>query len=205
MAGPVEIVNLALSWIGQNPINALTDNQNEAIVMNANYNLSRDKVLGDYPWSFAIRREILSPVATPPAFGFAQRFLIPSDVVLVHRVQRPQNIGATLFSQVAEATRGAVQADWVKEGEFILAREEVIHCIFIIRVTNADLYSPSFIHALAARLAADTCLTFTENRKLKEEMEEMYDSKLADARFSDGRQGRTEKVVSNLLTGARTR
>ncbi len=205
MAGPVEIVNLALSWMGQNLINALTDEQNEAKIMNANYALSRDKVLGDYTWSFAIRREILSPVLPVPAFGFAQKFLIPSDVLLVHRVQRPQNIGATLFSQVAEATRGAVQADWVKEGQFILAREEVVHCIFIVRITNADLYSPSFIHALAARLAADTCLVFTENRKLKEDMEEMYDTKLADARFSDGRQGRTEKMVSNILTGSRTR
>lgn len=205
MAGPVEIVNLALSWLGQNQINALGDNQNEAIVMNANYALSRDKVLNDYPWTFAIRREILSPVLPLPPFGFAQKFLIPSDVVFVHRVQRPQNIGATLFSQVAEATRGAVQADWVREGQFILAREEVVHCIFVVRITNADLYSPSFIHALAARLAADTALVFTENRKLKEQMEIMYDSKLADARFSDGRQGRTEKVVSNILTGARTR
>lgn len=202
---PTQIANLALSWIGQNQINALGDNQNEAIVMNANFNLSRDKVLNDYPWTFATRREILSPVATPPVFGFAQQFLIPSDVLYVHRVQRPQNIGATLFSQVAEATRGAVQADWIREGQFILAREEVIHCIFIVQVTNADLFSASFIHALAARLAADTCLTFTENKKLKEYMEEMYDTKLADARFSDGRQGRTEKVVSNLLTGARTR
>jgi len=106
---------------------------------------------------------------------------------------------------VAEATRGAVQADWVREGQFILAREETIHCIFIIQITNADLFPPSFIHALAARLAADTALTFTENTKLKDRMEEMYVSKLAEAQFSEGRQGRTEKVVSNILTGARTR
>ncbi len=202
---PTQIVNLALSWLGQNQINALTDNQNEAVVMNANYLLSRDKVLNDYAWTFAIRRQILSPVATPPAFGFAQQFEIPSDVLYVHRVQRPQNIGATLFSQVAEATRGSVNADWVREGQFILAREEVIHCIFVVRITNADLYSPSFIHALAARLAADTALTFTENTKLKDRMEEMYIAKLAEASFSDGRQGRTEKIVSNILTGARTR
>lgn len=203
MAGPVQIVNLALSWIGQNQINALGDDQNEAIVMNANYALSRDKVLNDYAWTFATRREVLTPVVAAPAFGFEQQFLIPSDVLYVHRVLRPQSVGATLFSQVRSRT--GVNADWIREGQFILAREQVIHCIFIIQITNVDLFSPSFRHALAARLAADTCLTFTENRKLKEDMEDMYITKLADAVFADGRQGRTERIQSNLLTGARTR
>ncbi|MCK4897659.1 MAG: hypothetical protein KAS38_02690 [Anaerolineales bacterium] len=199
---PTQIANLALSWIGQNQINALGDDQNEAIVMNANFALSRDKVLNDYAWTFAIRREILAPVVTPPAFGFDNQFLIPSDVLYVHRVLRPSVAGGTIFSI---RSRTGVNADWVREGQFILSREAVVHCIFVIQITNADLFSPSFIHALAARLAADTCLTFTENRKLKEDMEIMYQTKLADAAFADGRQGRTERIQSNILTGARTR
>jgi hypothetical protein len=200
---PTQIVNLALSWLGQNQINALTDEQHEAQVMDANYQLSRDKVLNDNAWTFAIRREVLAPIVPAPAFGFDNQFLIPSDVLFVHRVLRPQSAGATLFSQVRSRT--GVNADWIREGNHILAREEVIHCIFIVRVTNADLFSPSFIHALAARLAADTALTFTENRKLKEDMEIMYMNKLAEAQYADGRQGRTERIQSNLLTGTRTR
>lgn len=205
MANPVQIVNLALSWMGQDLINALGDNQNEAKIMNANFALSRDKVLSDNAWTFAIRRQILTPDGTQPVFGFSNRFLIPSDVLTVHRVFRPQNIGATLFSQVAETVRGAHNADWIREGAFILAREETIHCIFIIRIENTDLFHPSFVHALAARLAADTAMTFTENEKLQTRMEDRYDAKLGEAQFSEGRQGRTERIVSNLLTGARTR
>lgn len=203
MANPVQIVNLALSWLGQNQINALGDNQNEAIVMNANYALSRDKVLNDSAWNFATRRQILSPLAAKPPFGFDNQFLIPSDVLYVHRVLRPQSTGATLFSQVA--SRISQNADWIREGNHILSREDVVHCIFIIQITNTDLFSASFVHALAARLAADTALTFTENIKLKDRMEEMYIAKLAEAQFSEGRQGRTEKIQSNLLTGTRTR
>jgi hypothetical protein len=62
MATPVQIANLALSWMGQRKINSLNDNQNEAIVMNANYELSRDKVLADAAWTFATERQVLSPV-----------------------------------------------------------------------------------------------------------------------------------------------
>lgn len=199
---PTQIANLALSWLGQNQINALGDEQNEAKVMNANYTLSRNKVLNDNAWTFAIRREVLVPVVPAPAFGFENKFLIPSDVLYVHRVLRPSTSGGGIFSV---RSRVGINADWTREGEFILAREAVVHCIFVIQVTNADLYSASFIHALAARLAADTALTFTENRKMKEDMEAMYVAKLAEAQFSDGRQGRTERVQSNILTGTRTR
>jgi len=198
---PTQIANLALSWIGQNQINALGDNQTEAIVMNANFDLSRDKVLNDYPWTFAIRREILAPIVPAPAFGYDNQFLIPSDVLYVHRVFRPESSGGLFTSR----TKNLPNANWEREGQHILTNEAVIHCIFVVQITNADLFSPSFRHALAARLAADTALTFTENRKLKEDMEIMYQTKLADAAFSDGRQGRTERVQSKILTGTRRR
>lgn len=199
--GPVQIVNLALSWLGQNLINALGDDQNEAKVMNANYALSRDKVLGDYAWTFAIRREILSPIATSPPFGYDNAFLIPSDVLTVHRVLRPESQGGLFTSR----SRDLPMASWEREGNLILSNIETVHCIFIIRVTNADLYHPSFIHAFAARLAADTALTFTEDKKLEIRMNERYDTKIAEASFAEGRQGRTERASSRILTGTRRR
>ncbi len=197
MANPVQISNLALSWMGQNLINSLTDNQNEAIIMNANYALSRDKVLNDYAWTFAMRREILAPILPVPVFGSANQFLIPSDVLFVHRVYRPSSRNLQ--------TNDLQNARWTREGQNILAREEVIWAHFIIRVTNTDLFSPSFVHALAARMAADTAMTFTESIRLEEKMEARYETKLADAAFADGRQGRTEKIKSTILTGTRTR
>jgi hypothetical protein len=77
--------------------------------------------------------------------------------------------------------------------------------LFIYRNTNTDMYPPEFNHALAARLAADTCLTFTENRQRQIDMETLFQEKLAAAAYSDGSQGRTEVLNSNILTGARSR
>ena len=199
--GPVEIANLALSWLGQNLINALGDEQNEAKIMNANYALSRDKVIGDYAWTFAIRREVLTPVAAAPEFGYDNKFLIPSDVLTVHRVLRPESEGGLFTSR----QRDLPMASWEKEGQFILSNIDVIHCIFIFRNTNTDQYHPAFIHALAARLAADTALTFTEDKKLEVRMNERYDTKIMEASFADGRQGRTERAASKILTGTRRR
>lgn len=204
MANEVQIVNIALSWLGQNQINALGDDQNEAKIMNANYATSRDKLLADHAWTFALRREILAPVAAPVEFGTAVKFLIPSDVLRVHRVFRPTGGGLSFIGNVIQ-TNVLQNARWVREGQFIVAREEIVWALFIFREVNTDTYSPSFVHALAARLAADTAMVFTENRKMFEQMEALFNDKLADALYSDGSQGRTEIVRSSRLTGIRTR
>jgi hypothetical protein len=54
-------------------------------------------------------------------------------------------------------------------------------------------------------LQADTALTFTENQKMADRMEAMYEAKLAEAMYADGRQGRTEVAASKILTGTRRR
>jgi hypothetical protein len=193
MTDPITICNLALSWLGQNSINDFEDDQNEAKVMSANYALSRDLVLEIRPWTFATTRATLSKSSEVLDFGVGNKFLIPSTVLKVHRVFKPGG------------TRKFTPADWSREGKFIIAPEEIVWCVFINRVDNADLYLPSFVHALAARLAADTCITLTENRRLKEDMEKMYIMKIADASASDGAQGRNEVFRSGRLIGARSR
>ena len=203
MTNQVQIANLALSWLGQNQINAFDDNQTEAKVMNANYAISRDKVMADAAWTFALRREILSPLTEDPEFGEGNVFQIPSDVLRVFRVYRPTGGGTFIGLQIQDSTFR--NAKWRKEGDKIIAREEVIWCHFIFRNVNTDQYPAPFIHAIAARLAADTCMTFTENRRMFEQMEAMYNDKMADALYSDGSQGRTELVRSSRLTGPRTR
>jgi hypothetical protein len=196
MADEVQICNLALSWLGQKRINSLKDNQTEAVVMDANYVLSRDKVLADHPWTFAIKRQKLTAVVGDPGFGPQNRFLIPSDVLRVFRVYRPND---------ASQADNFTNAYWTREGRYIYANEDVIWCHFIIRVTDPNLFSPSFVHALAARLAADTAMVFTENRQMLVDMEALYNEKMAEAAYADGSQGRTERVRSTILTGARKR
>jgi hypothetical protein len=182
--------------MGQRKINSLNDNQNEAIVMNANYELSRDKVLADAAWTFATERQVLSPVEDALAFGRGNKFLIPSEVLRVFRVFRP-----TSTSQTGKF----MSADWVREGRYIISSEEALWAMFIMKVSDPSLFSPSFVHALAARLAADTAITFTESIKMEEKMEARYIMKLEDAKYADGSQGTTEVVRSTKLTGARKR
>ena len=193
------MANLALSWMGQSLINSFSDNQTEAKVMEANYELSRDKVLGDYAWTFALERQTLAALADGPSWGSERRFLIPSDVIRVHRVYRPNLSGQGTIQ------RSMLPAQWERQGRYILANENTVWAEFIMKVTDAGQFSPGFVHALAARMAADTCMTLTENRQLLVDLEDLYDKKLDEAAYADGSQGRTEVIRSNKLTGARKR
>lgn len=201
MANQTQIVNLALSWLGQGQINNINDNQNEAKIMKANYDLSLDKLLGEHAWTFALRQEILPPLGPAPTFGGGQQFQIPSDVIFVHRVFRPNNSTLQSISNLNQLQN----ARWERIGDKINASQETLWCLFVVRVTNTDMFPPAFVHALAARLAADTCLTFTENNRMAIRMEEMYEAKLTEAAVEDGRQGRTETWNASKLTGVRTR
>ena len=97
------------------------------------------------------------------------------------------------------------KAKYIRNGQYIISNEETLWAVFIVRVVDSTMFSPNFVHALAARMAADTALTFTESLKLEEKMEARYDTKLADAKYSDGSQGTTEVLKSSRLTGVRRR
>lgn len=60
MSSEVDIVNNALSKIGQPPITALTDDVERARLANRIFTVIRDSVLRDYDWNFALKRVALS-------------------------------------------------------------------------------------------------------------------------------------------------
>lgn len=60
MASDVDIVNNALSKLGQSPITALTDDVERARLANRIFTTIRDAVLRDYDWNFALKRASIS-------------------------------------------------------------------------------------------------------------------------------------------------
>lgn len=190
-----QIANLALSWLGQNHITSIDDSQVEATVMKDNFDAARDLVLEDGAWTFATVRERWTPTNIDPAFGSDNVFLIPNNVLRVHRCYKASNNSSQRFTK----------AVWRREGAHILSPESVLWVFLINKVTNTDLFSPGFVHALAARLAADTALALTENEKLANRMEALYERKRSLGLSRDGLQGLNEKIDSSMLTGARSR
>ena len=205
------ICNLAMSWLGANEILDITDDKSvEAEHCRTNYDISREMVLEKGPWTFATTRRVLQVAANEePAFGPDAVFIKPTGSVRIWRIFKNADIGVN----------DSDYSNWNVEGDRILiyhARTEgaggpflgagggtIAFAQVIENVTDTSKFSANFAHALAARIAADTCIAITGNRNLKADMEAAFENKLSDAMSLDGTQARTEKTRATRLTRVR--
>lgn len=184
----VEICSAALAALGTTGIASLDDDSTEARACKAYYALVRDKVLEDRIWSFAKKQYVLTPDATAPLFGFTKRFLVPSEVVRVHRVDEGS---------------GEYRMQWDLQGRYILTDESTIYVTAVRKEDDTSLYSPGFTMCVALRLAVALAVPLKENRQLKADLWDEYKFELGEAAGVDGAQGKSEKVRSDFLSRSR--
>ena len=188
----ISICNISLSWLGGNVIIAFEDETTEAILCSANYDSSRLAVLEEREWTFAAARAIPNKLADAPAFGYSSAFQLPTNPVCI-KVRKVSN--SPRFDTKIE--------DWVKEGDQILANQDVIYIKYTKDVTDPTKFSPGFVQSLAARIAADICVPLTENVDLFASYWQLYLNKLETAGANDGMQGRNIKLENNQLIKVR--
>lgn len=196
----VEICKLALAWLGAGHITSLDDSSEEARLCKLSYETSRDTVLESREWTFAVKRFILTPTNDDPKFYWAKEFVLPTEILRVLTVERQSIVGSNeLSSNLIEHE----QMNWVREEDKILANWDSISIRAIIRITDETKFSPSFVHTLAARLAADLAIPITRSKTLQEQMFALYQAKLSDAASLDGMQGRSKRIRSRYLSARR--
>lgn len=184
----IEICSAALAALGTKGISSFDDDSAEARACKAYYSLVRDKVLEERVWSFARKQYVLSPDATAPTFGYTKRFLVPSEVVRVHRV---------------DDGSGEYRMPWEMQGRYILADEATIYVTAVRKEVDTSLYSPGFTMCVALRLAVALAVPLKENRQLKADLWDEYTHELKEAAGVDGTQGKSEAVRSDFLGRSR--
>jgi len=191
----VSISNKALGWLGADRITSLNDTQTEAVTAKENYAESRDYVLADTDWTFAIKRYQLALSTEKPSFGYTNAFLLPDEVLRVITYnERDANY---------QNTRTSVTDRWDVENGFIVSNDESANVRAIARITDTALFSPGFVLCVAARMAADMAMSLTNSTKREQAMEAKYQYYLRQAKRADGRQGKSKRLVSTYLTDAR--
>jgi hypothetical protein len=185
MASQIDICNLALSWIGGKKIYDLAENSVEAQLVSTNYPLSRDAVLAARMWTFATKQATPSPAVGTPPVPWTYQYLIPSDCLRVFRV--------TDGNDIALGNQGANNLPWERQGQYILCDSSSIIMTYVTQVLDPTLFSPGLVQALAARMAADLAVTYTENRSLQADLWKIYDEKMKEAAAVDGGQGRNDR------------
>ena len=189
MASEVDICNKALLSLGAATIISLEDNQTEAILSKQLYADLRDAVLQAHNWSWAIERINLPKSGTDPTFRYANSYPLPARTLTVLEVNK---------IDWDDPTR-----DWQVEDDAIVSNDNNCSAKILRQVTDTSKFSPLFIQALQARLAADMAIPLTSNGKLEEAKWNLYRTKMMEAAGRDGQQGKSRRIRSRWLTNAR--
>ncbi len=169
----VKICNLALRKLGARLIESLNDTSQEAVTCNLLYEQVRDTVLREHPWNFAAARVRLAKLAEAPAFGYSFQYQVPPDCLHLRQLMNAQD-------------------EFVVEGDRILTNRDSAHAVYTKRITNPVLFDPSFVMALAARLAAEIADDITGSNTRVKEMWTLYLNALQAARLADSSEGRED-------------
>lgn len=173
MATVIDIVNAALTLLGESRIVSFSDNSKPAREANAIYEQVRDALLAGYTWSFAKKRVQLSALSTAPVFGYANAFQLPSDCLRVIMVGE-YYVGVDLTDY-----RGAPTEEFTIEGREILTDWGApLNLKYVARIEDSMQFSANFIAALSAKLA----------EKLAEPLTQ-----------SDSKRGRAEAAFNNEI------
>lgn len=164
----VDVANLALQKLGSDRIITLSDDTKPARLVNSCHELLRRRELRAYKWNFALRRSILSPDSTAPAFGYSYAFPLPNGCL---RIIPPAR----------------TQLDWKVENHndvpAILTNDgTAIQLRFIKDVTDANIWDPMFIEMYACKIAWHLCESLTQSNTKKEALKNEYGLLRTEAR-----------------------
>jgi hypothetical protein len=177
--------------MGEDVITSFEDESVRANIMKVNYIPTRDGVLEAHEWSFAIERWIPGKLTDDPIFGGLNAFSVPPEILRVLTVERRYDTPS-----INNRIGSYEQLDWVLESDRILCNEEVIHCRGIRRIEQEGRFSPLFVQAFAAKLAALTALSLTASSEIQANMYALFDRFMATAKSRDGLQGRSKRLRS---------
>lgn len=180
MKNAVQIINQALVFLGEAPIENASIATKAAIAAQTVYEPTVDEVLRAHPWNFATRRQFLSPLVEAPPFGYGYQFQRPSDWL---------------------RTLSCSARDYRIEGARILANKDSIELRYIARITDVSLYDSLFCTALARCLSAKLAYPITKSTSKQQAEWELYVQVLGQAKFVDALEEPAEEFEeSSLIT-----
>ena len=184
----VSICSNALLLLSDDPIDSFdVDNNRTRLVANL-YAQKRDKVLRAHPWNCAVKRDILSPDTTAPAFGWAYQFQLPSTCL------RTLSVGD-------EDAPDHYQV----EGRKILMNTNVCRLRYIWRNEVEATWDATLVDAMTQVMVAALTYPVTKSTTKQATEEEIVKRVLKEARAIDGQENPPETLGDFPLLANRMR
>lgn len=165
MASVVEIVNRALTKLGEKRIISLDDECKAAAEASSMFGMLRDAELTAHSWNFALTRSVLPALSEQLIYNYTYAYQWPSDCLRVIEVGESQT------------------SDYSLEGNLILCNTRPpLFLKYIKRETNTAIYPSLFAEVLAAKLAVELAESLTSSAGKKESAQRDYQQALIRAK-----------------------
>ena len=183
----IELVNRSLALLGVDSVTSLSDNNKPASVANIILDDTRSAVFRSHPWNCLIKRASLPKDVVAPAYGYANKFVLPSDYLRLLAIE----------------DSGTISTPYQIEGAFILSDNDSMKIKYVSLETDVSKYDSLLVDALCARLAADLAQPLLQSTSIMQEMWRMYELKLREARFVDAQENAQDVLEADYWIDSR--
>lgn len=181
----VDICNNALIRIGSKTITSLTDGDKVANSCNTIYEQTRDMLLRQHLWNFAIKRVVLASETTAPAFEYTNSFPLPSDFIRAKALEDPYAIYK------------------IENGSKLVTNATDVKLIYVARVTDVAKFDPLFVEALILMLAIKLSYILIGSNGREQSLKEELSKIMFLAKQVDGQDDTPDSLNASTFLDAR--
>lgn len=186
MVTKVTICSDAALLVGSPPISDLTDDTTEARLTSNLFEMVRDELLRYHPWSFAVKRVELSPISTPPPYGFKYIFNCPFDMLRLLSIDSTE-----------------ICTDFALENRKILTNISSVKLRYVYRNEDAASWAPDFVSIVTYELASQIAYPIAKSDALRQTLAQQAQYKLMLAKANNGMELPSQEIHGNILLAAR--
>ncbi len=191
------VCNIALKRMGVALIVNLQDGSDQASVLNAVYENTRDRLLRELEWNFAQFRVSLAPDPTKtPVFGYNYAYPLPTLPYCL-------KVNETDPADAIYDIENTIDATGKITGRVLVTDEGSLSIRYTGQVTDPQQWDASFVEALASDLAAQTAYTLTESEAKAKDMAQWAERALQRAQTVNSQEGSTRQADINALVDVR--
>jgi len=154
-----EICNKSLTLVGANPIVSITDDSQNARILNRVYELALKSILSEAPWVFALRRSNLAQSADTLEWtdtGENYLYVKPNELIRAFRASDPD-------------------ATWRVMGDYVISDTSDLGLEYVYYLDTPSKYTTSFVEAFSDKLCSDIAFMVLNSKTVAENFLEKYE------------------------------
>ncbi|RKX94620.1 MAG: hypothetical protein DRZ90_11640 [Spirochaetes bacterium] len=163
IATKVELCNHALSYLGESRISSLEEGNERARICSLLYGQTRDELLSDFEWPFAIQRRALAAVSEDNPTKYEYRYALPADYLMIIDL-----LDSDTFTELTNWR--TKQYDFDIENDRLMTDLSPCYIKYVYSLDLPNKYPASFDQAFILSLAAKIAPRLSQNFTLAGQM-----------------------------------